>query len=326
MAKEKRIHKSTIMHIASAVVAVAILSVCIVALLKWNNRAKSVEINVEEGSFDKENLDYYIYPDHDENYIDDGVRTVLVIGDHILNNFGKKHSILNILKENIDAEFIDLTTNKGKIASDDDIASYAGAFSLYYILEALINADATNMELYGGDSVFSGDTATKYENFLKTLDSVDLNKVDTILIMYSNSDYYSLIPLQWYEKESPRGIYGALTSSFELIKENYPNIEIIFSSPTPAYIYGDDGEIQIDMNTNYGQGLGTDYMEYFNLACNAGFVSFIDNYYYVIDESNITEYLDCMNLTDKGIDAIAEHIIKFIKAQENPLPLGIWCS
>ena len=304
------------LHILVLIPIVLIVAFVIIRLNIWNKQTTSVDLSdISEGDYDMECNDCYFYPDPDagpyENHVDNGVNDILLIGDHILNNYGEDHSILNILKENLDANIIDLTCEKVKLTAtygNPDVGT--NSFSLYSVVSALVNKNFKNM--YLTDYVEGFATEERYDAYMNTIENIDLNEVDTVIIMYSMHDYLEVIPEMLADSENVYGYHGALYTSIKTLQENYPHLQIILSSPTPIYVDNGDGEIKLGSNTDYGAGCETIYTVHQYAVANELYVSYIDNYYYKINESNITEYVNGVYLGDAGIDLTAEHMLEFL--------------
>ncbi len=304
------------LHLLALIPIILIVAFVIIRLNLWNKQSTSVDLSdISEGDYDMECNDCYFYPNPDagpyEDHVDNGVNDILLIGDHILNNYGKEHSILNILKENLDANIIDLTCEKVKLTAtygDPDVGT--NAFSLYSVVSALADKDFKNMTLTAAEEGFTSNE--RYEAYIDTIENLDLNKIDTVIIMYSMHDYMAGIPEMLFDEENVYGYHGALLSSIKLLQEKYPHLQIILSSPTPIYLTDDEGNIELGSTTDYGMGLETVYTVHQYAIANELYISYIDNYYYKINESNITEYVDGVYLGDAGIDLTADHMLEFL--------------
>jgi len=313
--EEKKKKKFAINHhvIIVAILAIVVI-ICITRLLQWNQRNKTVDLTgINAGDAD-ETLDYYVYPptDYDDGHVDNGVEDILVFGNVLINNSGKEHSILNILRDELDANIIDLSVDKS-ILTSRSINSCLGqnCFSLYHLMNSIVNQYYNDQLL--SDPLEEFETQERYDEFIDRFMNVDMMEIDTVIIMYSLQDYYACMPHMFTDEHYVTGYLGALLSTVELIKENYPHIQIIISSPCPVYSYDADGNIALGTLTDYGWGNTSIYIESQSYVASKECVSLIDNYGYVIDEENITEYSDGFWPNDKGIDLIASHMVNFIK-------------
>jgi len=300
-------------HVIFGIILAAILITCIVRLIQWNGRSKIVDLSgIKDGDYDLECQDFYVYPDEEArvNHPDNGQTDILIMGNYLINNYGEEHSILNNLKEGLDANITDISVDKAYLANELGPITYG---KTAFALNNLTNSIIEKSYFFQNESVWSEVFASeeRYNTFLKTLESVDFNDYDIVIIMYSMQDYYGKVPELFENEENPFGYHGAIYSTAKTLMEKYPHLQIILSSPVPTYLETDD-EIILGSQTDYGVGKETVFFNHqYAVATQLGF-SFIDNYFYKINESNIKEYSDGLNLTDKGIDTISDHIINFI--------------
>lgn len=301
-------------HVVIIAILIIIVIVCIARLLQWNQRNKTVDLSgINAGDAD-ETLDYYVYPptDYDDGHVDNGVQDILVFGNVLVNNYGQEHSVLNILRDELDANIIDLSVDKSILASRSINSSFGqNCFSLYHLMNSIVNQYFYDQQM--SDKLEEFQTVERYDEFMERLQSVNMMDIDTVIIMYSLQDYYACIPQSFTDEYYVTGYMGALNSTVELIQKNYPHIQIIISSPCPVYYYDEDGNIALGTLTSYGWGNTSTYIETQYYVATKNCISFIDNYGYVITEENIKEYSDGFWPNDKGIDLIASHMVNFIK-------------
>lgn len=301
-------------HYIFAAILVIILSVCIIRLIQWNGRSHKVDVSDIKKGDAEETLDFYVYPPEDYGYkrTDNGIEDIVIFGNILINSNGAEHSILNIMRDKLDANIIDLSVDKSILASRSLRSSFGqNCFSLYHLTNSIVNQYFYDQEV--SDHLEEFATEERYEEFMGRLKSVNMMDVDTVIIMYSLQDYYATIPPIYADEHNMTGYLGALLSTVELIQEKYPHIQIIISSPVQVYYYDDDGNIALGNVTSYGWGNTSLYYEDQYSVATRRCVSFIDNYSYVINDENITEYSEGMWLNDKGIDLVANHIVDFIK-------------
>lgn len=309
--------KKISIHAVLGILIAAIVIFCVVRLILWDKRSVIVDTDIDPGTYDMECMDFYVYPDEEQlaNHPDDGEEHIVVIGNDFVGNRGKRHSIINILKDRMDAKFYDLSSKKAFLTSEAlfNTATLDG-FSLYYQVWDLVNGDKTNPEKCPWGDVFQ-DRGDK-KRYLADFDAIDINKIDTVMIMYSMYDYYNTRPTLVLDGEDIRGYHGALYSSIKLLKDSYPHLNVIVVSPYPTFLYGENKSMILANATDYGWGTASVYIEHALAVATELCVSYIDNYFYVINDSNITEYVDEFNLTDKGVSLIADHIIKFLTVKD----------
>ena len=307
-------------HAILGLVILGLIVFMVLKLLHWQSRTVSIDTNVEEGSFDMETLDYYIYPTEDQLAAreDDGVNDILIIGNCAANSNGDKHSVVNELNKSLkNAKIYTLIADRSKITCDNEIelSSSADPYSFYYIAKSLVNDDFKSQYETDYSLVFTTDN--QKGDYFNTLNSLDMTRIDTILIFYSLSDYYASSITMLNDDTNVRGYHGSLKSGIKLLQEKYPWASIILASPYPEYMEGENGEIMLDSSTDLGFGNGSLYIQNQYAIATELCISFIDNYYYTINEKNITDYVDSFFLKDKGVDLVADHIASFINNKGN---------
>lgn len=306
-------------HAILGLVILGIIVFMVLKLLNWQSRTITIDTDVEEGSFDMESLDYYIYPTEDQlaQREDDGVNDILVIGNCAINNNGDKHSVINELEKKLDnAKIYSLIANNSKITCDFEQETISlDAYSFYHIAKSLVDHDFGTQLMTDYGLVFKSDE--QKDAYIETANALDMKKIDTILIMYSLTDYYYGSITMLNDEDNVQGYHGSLNSGIKLLQEAYPWASIILASPYPTYAENEKGEILLDSTTDYGFGNASLYIQNQYGIATKLCISYIDNYYYTIKEDNITEYVDSFFLKDKGIDLVAGHIADFINKKGN---------
>lgn len=302
-------------HAVLGLVILGIIVFMVIKLLNWQSRTVTIDTNVEEGSFDMENLDFYVFPTEDQLAArkDDGVNNILVLGNAAISSNGEKHSVLNELKKRLDnAEITSLVSDKSKVTCehDNDVYITVDAYCLYNMVNALISGNYTPQAQTSPSEGFASEKL--HTEFVENFKNLDMKNIDTILIMYSLQDYYASMLPMYMDGDNVLGYHGSLNTSIKLLQENFPWVSIILASPYPEYMEGDKGEILLDSTTDFGQGNGSVYLQHQYAVATERCISYIDNYYYKINEENITDYVDSFFLKKKGIDLVAEHIADFI--------------
>lgn len=290
-----------------------IVAVCIIRVFQWTHKSLEVDLDVEEGSFDMECNDFYVYPpsDYEDDHVDDGVNDILIIGDYLVNNYGEKHSIINKLKDGLDANIIDLTAEKVRMTSEKPKCTPGiDAFTLAFLVKSISDGDFSNQMQTADSETFN--SKKRYNDYMERLLALDMNDIDTVIIMYSFHDYFATIAQNMPDEHDTRGYHGTLLTAVETLQQKWPHLQIIISSSVPEYFTDENGNIVLGSQHSFGQGTESIYYNHQYAIATQCCVSFIDNYFYKINETNITEYSDGLNLNDKGIDLIAQHIIDFI--------------
>lgn len=308
--KKKRISIIAVLGI----VILAVIAFCIYRLVDWS--ARSIDFNtddIEEGEFDLEYLDMYVYPSDEEfpNHIVDDVEDILIIGNVYANNYGNKKSIVNMLKKKLDANIIDASIDKSMISCDGpDIGAGRASASFYHLVRQFGMHDSDAIERTGWFELFN--TEDRYNELLETFKTIDLNKIDTIMIMYNLVDYYGGKAALAITEDDARGVRGSLEQGLTYLAENFPHLNIIIVSPYPSVFTNENGELVYSATTDYGLMNSSYYFENIYFVATKYCTSFVDNYNYGINESNVTEYVKDTLLTDKGIEYLGNHILTFL--------------
>lgn len=145
----------------------------------------------------------------------------------------------------------------------------------------------------------------------ETLESIDLNEIDVIGIMYDGSDY--LFGSEMYDDENFTNVEtftGNLAAGIEMLHEAYPHIRFIVMSPAYTYGLDDNGNyVSSDVKT-YGQHFLSTYVIKQAEATSSLGVTFIDNLYGTITEDNADLYLsDHVHLNQQGRELVAERFL-----------------
>lgn len=278
-------------------------------LYKWNKGTPSdYDPNYQTTDFDIETLDNLIplAPDKREGYVDDGVTTILCLGD---DPFSLERSE-NGLAEQI-AKKTGATVHNGSFTGTTMAAQFASyndgyildAFSFSYVAKSLASGD---FDLMKTAATYSYD-----ENFAKTaqmLSELDMNTVDMICVMYDGSDYVNKRPC-----DDPNAPYaeitytGALRSGVEAIQEAYPHIRIVVMSHTFCHSINEEGNFQNGDRADLGHGTLSHYLQKERDATMDVGVSFIDNFYGSINEDNYLDYMtDYIHFNDAGRELLAQ--------------------
>ena len=245
-------------------------------------------------------------PDKREGYVDDGVTTILCLGN---DPFSLERGE-NGLAEQI-AKKTGATVYNGSFTGTTMAAQFA-SYNDGYILDAFSFS-------YVAKSIASGDfdlmkTAATYsydESFAKTaqmLSELDMNTVDMICVMYDGSDYVNKRPC-----DDPNAPYaeitytGALRAGVKAIQEAYPHIRIVVMSHTFCHSIGEDGNFQNGDRADLGHGTLSHYLQKERDATMDVSVSFIDNFYGSINEDNYLDYMtDYIHFNDAGREVLAQ--------------------
>lgn len=153
------------------------------------------------------------------------------------------------------------------------------------------------------------------------LDGVDFSGVKTVIITYGMNDYTTGSPISNPEDpEDPYTLEGAMRTGIRFLQRAYPELRIIFTSPTYCWFLNTMGSTFDTCETSdYGGGYLEEYVEAQRRVAQECGVEFLDLYhdYYPHEEYNdwslYTE--DGMHPNEAGRQKIAETLAAYL--QEN---------
>lgn len=302
-------------HVIFLCAIVLIVGFSAYRLYKWNKGVPSdYDPNYQTDAFDIEVMDNIIplAPDKLEGHEDDGVTTILCLGDDPFSlDQGE-----NGLAEQIAAK-ANATVYNGSFTGTTIAAQFESyndgyildAFSFAYVAQSLASGDFDLMKTaatYSYDEAFPRTTAM--------LESLDLNTVDVICIMYDASDYMNRRPCD--DPNAPTAIItytGALRAGIKAIQEAYPHIRIAVMSHTFCHWVNDEGNFENADRVDLGHGTISHYHQKELDATSDCGVSFIDNFYGAVNEDNYLDYMtDYIHFNDAGRALLAERFVQSI--------------
>ena len=299
-------------HLIFFAVVLVLFIFAIIKFVLWS-KGETSDYNPNEVTteFDIETMDHIQPMDSSrfEGVVDDGVTTILCLGNSPFADNKGENGLAQTIAQKMkgvayDGSFANSYQSMSSDSSPEGLAM--DGLSLYPVVSAICSGDFSIVETIASAT---GETEVATVEMLKSL---DYSKVDMLLIMYDLSDYISQRPL--FNPDSNYDLTtwgGALYTSLELIEENYPHIRTVVLS-MPAGGKTVDGSYVDGDQDNLGNGTLPDYLNIsVSVAIDHG-VSFMDNYYGVINADNKDEFLaDEYHLNEKGIEAIANHFCSF---------------
>ena len=305
-------------HFIFFIVVIVLFLFAIIKFFLWSKGETSdYDPNEITTEFDVETMDYIQPMDSSrfEGIEDDGVTTILCLGNApFADNKGEDGLAQTIAKKMDGVAYDGSFANSLQTMSSDSSKANAhmDGLSLYPVVSAICSNDYSIVETIATNV---GETESETVNMLKSL---DYSKVDMLLIMYDLSDYISKRPL--YNPDAKYDVTtwaGSLYASLELLEKTYPHIRTVILS-MPASGKTVDGSYIDGDKINFGNGTLPDYLNYEVMVAMENGVSFIDNYYGVINVENRDKYLvDDYHLNEKGIEAVADHFYHFFGDAQN---------
>lgn len=303
------------LHLVILCVIVALVGFSAYRLYVWNKGVPSdYDPNYQTTDFDIEVMDSIIplAPDKLEGYEDDGVTTILCLGNDPFS-LGKGDGGL---AEQI-AKKTGATVYNGSVTGSSIAMQYQtwqnwysiDAYSFVFIAQSLASGDFGVMREAATYS-YDEDVPSTTE----MLASLDMNSVDILCVMYDASDY-----IQMHPSDDPNDPYntlsytGALRTGIEAIQEAYPHIRIVILSHTFCHSINEEGNFQNGDRADLGHGTISHYWQKeLDVTMDCG-VSFIDNFYGSVNEDNYLEYMtDYIHFNDEGRELLADRFVQCI--------------
>ncbi|MBQ7943845.1 MAG: SGNH/GDSL hydrolase family protein [Lachnospiraceae bacterium] len=295
----KKLKTGTLMHIILLSAIVLLFAASFIKLYLWDK--SSAEIPTDDFSaenFDTETEDFYVTvdPDRIENHTDDGITTIVMLGDSSLNDYTDESGVPALVREATEATIYNCSFANSTMSTQNtgfDGTYGNDAFSFYYLSMCIMN-NIYQIQHTGLESATIKDET--FSNKLDLLESIDFNTVDIIVVSYGAEDY--LLSREVETLEIPTTyrstIYTeALAQGIDWIRMAYPHIQFIVMSPTFCCYPEEDGTYSAgDTRKNDVDATLANYMiAAKNIAVQKN-VTFLDNYWGIdIHAGNADAYL-----------------------------------
>lgn len=314
----RRPHIQLSLHLLLLAVILFIGGFSVYRLVKWNQGTKleKIDPNEDTSEFDIEVNDMIIPMDSSrlEGHEDDGVTTILCLGNNPFADNRSGDGLASLIAGKTNSTVYDCSFPDSSAACRYAVYNpeyTKDHFNLYYVVESLRNGDLTAIASIAGD-----ESDPRYQEAVDVMKTVDMDKVDIMIIMYDSTDYNNGTP-----SDNPDNIYdvtaftGGLRTSLKNIQETWPYIRIFVMSPTYAQYMDEDGNLHNGTTTDLGNGTLNHYLlKEIDASMDCG-VSFIDNYFGTINEDNYKEYMrDYMHVNQAGREKLADRIAAIINA------------
>ena len=300
------------LHLIILLAIIIIFATGIFILLRWNVGVDSdFDPDFVTDEFDTEPLDFIFLMDSElllERGEDHGLH-ILCLGNNPFTDELGANGLADLIARETGGTTYNGAFPNSKIGTNPRATEPEEFFSLYYVTMGLINHDFSNMRKQAAKL-----DDKRYTEAVRTLENIDMQKIDIIVIMYDTTDYNELTAAH-----NPNNDYdyfaftGALRISMEYLKEFFPHIRIIFMSHSYARHLDENGEFHCGIMTDLGNGTVTHYLIMgYNVATSVGY-TFIDNFFGTINFENYQDYMiDHMRYNDAGRLLLAKRVAKVI--------------
>ena len=315
--KEKQFRLN--IHLILLAVIALIVIFCAVKLYIWNKGVPSdYDPNRQTTDFDTEAMDYIIplAPDKLEGREDDGVTTILCLGDDPFSLDQGPGGLAEQIAAKTGATVYNgsFTGTTMAVQFEDYNDGYIlDAFAFVNVAKSLASG---NFDLMRTAASYSFDQA--FPQTVSTLESIDMNSLDMICIMYDGSDYINRRPCEDpNHPDNPQTYTGALRSGIQAIQEAWPHIRIVVMSHTFCHNVNEEGNFENGDRVDLGNGTLSHYLQKELDTTSELGVSFIDNFYGSINEDNYLDYMtDYIHFNDAGRELLATRFAECIFPKE----------
>lgn len=167
-------------------------------------------------------------------------------------------------------------------------------------------SNSFNGMMYLANDIISEDQLIPNDVVNSVFKEIDFNQVDYIIISYGLNDYFSdisIYPKEYYDLTS---YVGALRHGIHKIREKYPQIQFIVTSPTYCEWFKGERQFELAAYAEAARGVAEEMG-----------VHFIDMYHaFGTNPQDKMEYLqDGVHLTTEGREIYSRSVIDFLTTQ-----------
>lgn len=243
---------------------------------------------------------------------------ILFLGDSILGQYRDETSIPALVGEMLDTEVFNGAfggTTMSLQNRDYRDAYYWDGLSFSRLTRAIAAQDFGLQQTIRTKDYVTMD----FRDIVDELDRLDLTSVQTVVISYGMNDYTTGSPIGGENSpEDPYTMEGAMRTGIRYLQRSYPQIRIIFISPTYCWFVNTLGTTNKTCESNdYGGGYLEEYVEAQRRVAGECGVEFVDLYHAYYPHE---EYADWSLYTNDGIHPneagrrkIAETLAKWLR-------------
>lgn len=304
------------LHLVLILAILIIAGISVYRLIRWNQGTSlsDDETDVDTSQFDIETLDMIIPMDSSrlEGRTDDGITTILCLGNNPFSDDRSGSGLAAKIAEKTNSIIYDCSFPDSSAACRYPVYNpeyTRDHFNFYYVVECFRNNEFTAI-----NSIANDEPDPRYLEAVDVMKTVDMDKVDIMIVMYDSTDYNAGTPSD--NPDNPLDVTaftGGLRTTLNNIQATWPHIRVFLMSPTYAQYQDEDGNLHNGTTKDIGNGNLNHYLvKEVDVALDCG-VSIIDNYFGTINEDNFREYMtDHMHYNDKGREKLADRIADII--------------
>ncbi|MFI3176767.1 MAG: hypothetical protein R3Y67_04630 [Eubacteriales bacterium] len=318
----QKINKEHLPHIILITLALVLCFIAAYKLINWNTRMTGELPGDDDAIWSPVQSEDYlamVNPLYLEGREDDGVTTIVMIGDETLGTYDNGKTIAELLEEETGATIYTCYFPDTYVTTSTDTMdteNLLDVFSLTWVCNAI---SANNFSILENALALYPETNPIYQESLDVVSSIDFETVDVITIMYGPRDYLESRLITDIMNEASFGSYsGSHLCAIAAIKDAYPHIQIVISSPMFCVFEDEDGSLLGSDLTNTGYGKLSDYMVAAKYISVQTSVTYLDNFYGMpANADNYEDYLiDGMYPNEESRTLIAERIANVLQSSD----------
>lgn len=239
--------------------------------------------------------------------------SIVVLGDSIIGNIREETSVTSVMERELGKKVINGAFGGTCMASTNrDLKStyYEDSLNLAILVDAIVEK---NFMVQKSDINGSQFKLPYFKQGLMDLSEIDFEKVEILVIQQGTNDYNAGNPL-----DNPNNPYdkttfgGALRYTIEQIQDNYPDIQIVLTTPIYCEILQQDGTYLDCAQLDFGYGSLEKYVNLEKEIAQEYGITLIDNYNELgIDETNVDIYTeDGLHLNEEGRELLGVAIAR----------------
>lgn len=169
------------------------------------------------------------------------------------------------------------------------------------------NSRSFNGMMYVATDIVSADELMPNDAACEVIKNIDFEEIDYVIISYGLNDYFSDIPIYPQEYYDLNSYVGALRHGIQKLREEYPNLEFIITSPTYCEWFAGERQFELGEYVEAARGVAEEMDAHF-----------LDMYHaFNKDFDKKLEYLeDGVHLNEEGRWLYSRSVIDCLKALE----------
>lgn len=303
---------------ACAIVGILLFAILRIRAFLKPHRVEHNDISIDDLNRMSYDEDYYCIQENSRNDSDE-VMTVVVFGDDTFAYDRGPEGLAAMIAERTNATVYNCAFEGSSYACNNAVLDWENnpmdCFSLYWLLIALRDQYFDTYEV----AYQYMDTVPDYfRDTISLIRSIDFDTVDVILLQYGIHDYlagHTNTDILDVSESDVSTVHSAIVQSIRLIRDLYPHVQIVVSSPCFGYYTREDGSLISGDLVRTGSEVSDNLPGYWgNIKATAvGLdVTFIDNYCgYNVNMDNADQYMNAGSPIVPNVEGrkiMADHI------------------